>query len=85
MTNPYNVIDTPEGVHYEPWTNGYAVGFKITTDDGRAPQYLYLNPSGSTDEGPGSGNVFVYHGWSGDPAADGAYEHYPLLGKDEVV
>ena len=69
-------ITTPEDVTYTPWTNGYAVGFKCTHDDGRV-EYLYLNPSSETDDG--KPNAFVYQGPVGDPAVDPAQHHYLVL------
>lgn len=56
-------IPTPEGVTYTPWSNGYAVGFKATHNDGRV-EYLYLNPSSDTDDG--QPNIFIYHGTTPD-------------------
>lgn len=50
-------VKTEEGATYTPWTNGRAVGFKVTAPD-RATRYLYLNPS-STDD-LGESNAFVY-------------------------
>lgn len=63
------MIGTPATVttaqcKYEPWTNGFAVGFKVTRLDG-AVQYVYLNPS--TEEPGQQPDVFVYKGTDGDP------------------
>lgn len=52
---------------YEPWTNGYAVGFKCTAASGNV-SFVYLNPSSEDSEG--SPNVFVYCGPNGDPVND---------------
>jgi hypothetical protein len=60
-------ITTEEGYVYEPWTNGYAVGFKATHQDGRV-EYIYLNPSSADDDG--AAIVFLYVGPTGDPEGD---------------
>lgn len=70
-----NVTDEGSGIVYEPWTNGWAVGFKVIYPSG-ATGYVYLNPS-QTEPVPGHENddspcVFVYSGTEGDPASDGA-------------
>lgn len=58
---------------YEPWTNGYAVGFKCTDVRGQV-SYIYLNPSSSdSDDGP---NVFLYQGTAGDPGVDSPVEWF---------
>lgn len=49
---------------YEPWSDGHAVGFKITCN-GKV-SYIYLNPSSGGD----SPDVFVYTGTEGDPSQD---------------
>lgn len=58
---------------YEPWTDGHAIGFKVTMADGLV-RYVYLNPSHNEDpaEDP---CVFVYLGDHGEPDRDSA-EHY---------
>ena len=55
------------GVTYRPWTNGYAVGFEVTSPDGKK-EYVYLNPSSETDDG--KPDVFLYHGPHADPGQD---------------
>lgn len=72
------VTSTPDGVPvtYEPWTDGRAVGYKITSGD--RVEFLYLNPS-NTDDGDDVPNVFLYHGTHGDPSLDGADHHYLVL------
>lgn len=69
--------DEGAGVTYEPWTNGFAVGFKCSRE-GQPDEYIYLNPS--TDDTNGVPNVFVYQGTHGDPALDGAEHYYPVFG-----
>lgn len=60
-------------VTYEPWTDGYAIGFKVTRDDGKV-DYIYLVPSNNED-GSDEPNVFIYSGHHGDPAHDMAHVH----------
>ncbi len=67
--------DDDAGTTYVPWTNGRAVGFKAEHDDGEV-EYIYLNPSGGSDDGVP--NVFVYIGPVGDPAEDQPEHHYTL-------
>lgn len=52
------------GATWEPWTDGYGVGFKVTRNDGRV-RYVYLNPS-QEDEGDVP-TVFLYEDGHGDP------------------
>lgn len=70
-------VETPEGVTYEPWTDGHAVGFKLIHASG-TEEYVYLNPSSDADGGVP--NVFVYQGPDGDPAGnDVPYHHYDSI------
>lgn len=70
------VVNTREA-NYVPWTDGYAVGYRVVFKDGsRQDQYIYLNPSSETDDG--IPNVFVYIGPHGDPAMDSPAHHYDL-------
>lgn len=39
-----------EGATFTPWTDGWAVGFKVTAKD-QPDRYVYLNPSGGSDTG----------------------------------
>ena len=58
-------FETGETCTFEPWTNGWAVGFKVTTRKGNLPdvvEFVYLNPSGGGD----SPDAFVYCGEHGD-------------------
>lgn len=84
---PYDLkcseILTPEGVLYEPWTDGHAVGFKVTADD-RPTTYVYLNPSGETDtHNVDDSDVFVYHGLGGHPAVDQSVCYVNIWDKEE--
>lgn len=55
------------GVIYEQWTDGHAVGFKITHPSGQVG-YVYLNPS--TNDDPAEADVFLYSGPAGTPESD---------------
>lgn len=50
---------TTEGYTYQPFTNGYAVGFYVTAPNG-GHQIIFLNPSGETDNGFAS--ITLYNG-----------------------
>ena len=50
-------VETDQGATYTPWTNGFAVGYKVT-DDGKPDRYILLNPSEADTNG--EDNVFVY-------------------------
>lgn len=56
------------------------VGLMIARAD-RPTEYLYLNPSDHTDTADVP-NVFLYHGYEGHPAYDGAAHHYLVLQED---
>lgn len=87
MTNvdPYapRVTDTTTdgrpAITFEPWTDGHAVGFKVTRHADNAVGYVYLNPSQDTfSDGALHPDVFVYMGAHGDPAEDGALHFYDI-------
>lgn len=66
---PETVV-TDEGVTFEPWSDGRAIGFKVSHPD-RPTRYIYLNPSGSTDTGNvDDSDAFLYLGEHGDPGED---------------
>lgn len=70
-------------VIYRPWTDGYAIGFQVTRDDGKQ-EYIYLNPS-NNDDGSDDPNVFVYSGEHGNPANDMPWHHYvQRFGEDDA-
>lgn len=72
-------ITTEEGFVYEPWSDGWAVGYKVTSPSGRV-RHIYLNPSGSSDDG--SAVVFVYateDGMQPDIGDDYVLGHHTLL------
>lgn len=52
-------ITTDEGYTYRPFTNGHAVGFIVSAPNGKR-EFLFLNPSGATDNG--FADVAVYLG-----------------------
>lgn len=60
---------------YIPWTNGYAVGFRIVRQD-KPDEYIYLNPSSEDDSG--TPVVFVYQGPNGNPDTDMPQHHYRM-------
>lgn len=61
-------VTDAHGTRYEPWTDGWAVGFKVTAPSG-VVSYVYLHPSSESDDGVS--NVFLCHGPRGDAAHDG--------------
>ena len=66
LINP-RITVSEEGVTYSPWTNGWAVGFRVEHPD-RPTVYIYLNPSGGCDTSRvGDSCVFLYHGPDGEP------------------
>jgi hypothetical protein len=74
---------TTEGVVFEPWTDGYAVGFKVSYPD-RPTTYVYLNPSGETDtHDVNDSDVFVYRGLGGHPKVDEPRIHINIWEKEE--
>jgi len=73
------IVTTDEGHTFTPWSDGWAVGF-IVTSPGRPTRYVYLNPSGGSDDG--SATVFVYAGEEPDgpaPGIDGPVTHVTLF------
>jgi cephalosporin-C deacetylase-like acetyl esterase len=70
-------IITPDCT-YEPWTDGHAVGYRVMR--GERVEYIYLNPSGETDDGQPT--VFVYHGTAGDSSEDRPVTHFEVLTHD---
>ena len=64
---------------FTPWTDGHAVGFKVTRHADNAVSYAYLNPSQDTrSDGEFSPDVFVYVGLHGEPALDDACHFYDI-------
>jgi hypothetical protein len=63
--------DGSPAITFEPWTNGPAVGFKVTRHADGQESYIYLNPSTDTmSDGEFSPDAFVYTGTAGNPALD---------------
>jgi hypothetical protein len=79
---PFHTVISEEGYVYEPWTDGHAVGFRVSHPDGRV-QYIYLNPSSS--DTLGEATVFLYQGEHGDPALDmdACNHHYVLFDTED--
>lgn len=68
---PFRPVASESGhVTWTPWTDGFAVGFRVTDQRTGATRYLYLNPSTSGDVDPGGdlGTTFLYEDETGDPA-----------------
>lgn len=75
--NPFDFkIVTEDGYTHEPWTDGYAVGYKVTDPDGSV-QYIYLNAASN------EGCPFLYIGAAGDPDQDVPAHHYNLATEEE--
>ena len=57
-------------VTWEPWTDGFAVGFVVTNKVTGTRRYLYLNPSTGDAAGGGgdTGTTFIYWDNEGVPA-----------------
>lgn len=72
------ILTQGEEVIYEPWTNGYAIGFRVTHMPTNTVEYIYINPS-DNDDNQDSPNVFIYQGLQGDPSMDGPVHHYTVL------
>lgn len=70
------IVDTPEGHRFEPWTDGHAVGFRVTAP-GRPTRFAYLAPSVESDDG--AAVVFLYAGDAGDPAIDSPECHLVMF------
>ena len=71
-------ITQGDEVIYEPWTDGHAVGFKVTHEPTNYVEYIYINPS-DNDDNSDSPNVFIYQGLQGDPSLDEPVHHYTVL------
>ena len=70
----FNPVVTAEGHRFAPWTDGHAVGFKVTQAGTGRVRYVYLNPS--SESGDGQASVTLYESEVGNAAmADGALSH----------
>lgn len=68
---------------FEPWTDGHAVGYRVTRHADNHVTFVYLNPSQETwTDGDFSPDVFLYIGANGDPAQDDAV-HFYNVGNEE--
>lgn len=76
MTTAFDFkVDTVEGVTFTPWTDGWAIGFKVEAK-GMPTRYLYLNPSSDTGlDDQYETNAFIYLGPSGRQDDDGPCCH----------
>ena len=72
----FPVYDPDADVLWQPWTNGFAVGFAVS-DAQRRTHYVYLNPTQGGDEAVAS--AFIYAGRAGDVDADAAITHVDVL------
>lgn len=72
-----STITSDEGATFEPWTDGHAIGFKVTAP-GKPDRWVILNPSGGQDTGNiDHTNVFLYVLDGPDVAHDGGpYQSY---------
>ncbi len=75
-------VISAEGHTFEPWTDGHALGFKVTHAQTGRVQHVYLNPSGGDDEG--ACTVFLYTG-DGDPTKDSPTTHVEITPKVRAV
>jgi len=78
MSEFQTIVTQGNEVSYEPWTDGHAVGFKVTHIPTNTVEYIYLNPSGN-DDNSDSPNVFIYQGTEGHPDKDHPYHYYSVL------
>lgn len=76
---------TPEGVTFTPWTDGTAVGFRVTRAQDERVEYVILNPSSGQDgaDSDGRGDVFVYHAAYADGVEEASGD--PIDGGSPVV
>lgn len=76
-------IVTEEGATFTPWTDGHALGYKVTAP-GKPDRWIFLNPSTGDDSGLVDGtNAFVYI-----EAAEDTHENpyrYYYVWADEVA
>lgn len=73
---------TPEGATFEPWTDGSAVGFKVTAPN-LPDRYILLNPSTATSTGDVyDTDVFLYDG-EGEPELEHPVCYYNIWDRPE--
>lgn len=75
------VTDTNEdgspAFSFEPWSDGHAVGFRVTRHADGAVSYVYLNPSQDTwSDGALHPDAFVYTGPDGNPGGNDVPRHF---------
>jgi hypothetical protein len=62
---------------FEPWSDGHAMGFRVTRHADDKVSYVYLNPSTETwSDGEFHPDAFVYTGTSGTPSEDSPHHFY---------
>lgn len=76
----WKAVKDAHGTTYEPWTDGWAVGFRVKRE-GKPDRFMYLNPSGDSDDGVS--NVFLYEGVGGNPSEDEALLYVDVRGEAE--
>lgn len=75
-------VTTAEGATFTPWTDGYAIGYKVTAP-GLPDRYLFFNPSSDTGEDIFHTNAFVY--LEADPADQvNTHHHYDIWDTTDV-
>jgi hypothetical protein len=70
-------IRTEGGTLYEPWTDGRAIGYKVTLTTGSV-KYIFLNPSDEEGGPDSTPDVFVYIGPEPDPRLATAAHFYDM-------
>lgn len=79
---PYVTDDNEDGSDaftFTPWTDGHALGFKVTRHADGKVGYVYLNPSTDTwSDGHHNPDAFVYTGTTGEPASDSPHHFYSI-------
>lgn len=88
MTFTTVVTDTNEdgtpAYIFEPWTDGHAVGFKVTRCADNKVGYVAINPSQDTwSDGKFHPDVFVYTGTSDDISMNEPLHFYNIDFGDE--
>lgn len=70
---------------FEPWTDGHAIGYKVTRHSDGKVGYVAINPSQDTwSDDRFNPDVFVYTGISDDVALDNPMHYYNIdFGDDD--
>jgi hypothetical protein len=76
--------DNSAAYTFEPWTDGHAIGFKVTRHEDDKVGYIMLNPSTETwSDGRFHPDAFVYTGTSPDLNMDEPIHFYNIEFGDE--